>query len=147
MVLTPHLLAGAAIASNVQSPALALVIAFLSHFLLDILPHREYSIRKIKEKKWRESFSVFLKMAADMSIGLLAIFLLSENTPIIYAAAFVSILSDGANLLNIILPSKLLGYHLAFHQKIHFFEGKKISVYWRVLSESLVIFLSIFYLR
>lgn len=39
MDLTPHLVVGAAIGARVRRPALALPAAFVSHFVLDTVPH------------------------------------------------------------------------------------------------------------
>ncbi|MBI3290547.1 hypothetical protein HYZ78_04080 [Candidatus Microgenomates bacterium] len=44
MVEIPHVLVGAAIAVKVGNPALALPLAFASHFVLDLLPHTNPSI-------------------------------------------------------------------------------------------------------
>jgi hypothetical protein len=39
MMATPHMMAGAAIGKAVGRPWVALPIAFVSHFLLDAVPH------------------------------------------------------------------------------------------------------------
>jgi hypothetical protein len=39
MLETPHVIVGAAIATKVVNPALAIPLAFGSHFLLDVVPH------------------------------------------------------------------------------------------------------------
>lgn len=44
MVEIPHVLVGAAIAAKVGNPALALPLAFASHFVLDLIPHKNPSI-------------------------------------------------------------------------------------------------------
>lgn len=46
MVELPHVLVGAAIAAKVGNPALALPLAFASHFVLDLIPHANPSIYK-----------------------------------------------------------------------------------------------------
>jgi len=48
MVLTPHAVVGAALASMVPAnPALGFVLAFGSHFLLDGIPHWHYSLKSV----------------------------------------------------------------------------------------------------
>ena len=39
MLETPHVIVGAAIAAKVVNPAVAIPLAFTSHFLLDMVPH------------------------------------------------------------------------------------------------------------
>jgi len=146
MILTAHLLAGAALASKIQPAPLAFVLAFLSHYFLDIIPHWEYSTENIKEKRWRKSFPDFLKVGADICVGILLILIFSNKQPIIYAGAFAAILADGLTLLGLIFSNKLLRHNDDFHQKIHFLRDKKIPLFWRIFSQILVIFLAIFFL-
>lgn len=124
MILTCHLLTGAAIALKIQPTPLALILAFLSHYLLDIIPHREYSIKNIFEKRWSKSFFDFLKVFLDIAFGALLILFLSKNQPIIYAGALFAILPDGFTFLALIfLKIKILRKHRNFHQNIiHFFK-------------------------
>src|ERR1700743_1355819 len=59
MILTSHAVVGAALASFVPShPAVAFVLGFGSHFVLDAIPHVDYPIR---------SRSVNPKMGAPMA--------------------------------------------------------------------------------
>lgn len=45
MLYTPHFLAGAVIVKTVANPFLGLPLAFLSHFLLDLMPHNDFDIK------------------------------------------------------------------------------------------------------
>ncbi len=78
MVLTSHILAGAAIATRINNPILGFVLAFLSHYFLDFIPHREYLIKNVKEKQWSKSYFDFLKIALDISLGVLIIIFLTN---------------------------------------------------------------------
>lgn len=139
MILTVHLLTGAALVSKIQSIPLALFLAFLSHYFLDFLPHPdEYSIRNIKEKRWRKSFFDFLKIGIDIFIGLLIIFILAGKQPIIYAGAFLAILPDFFTFLGIIFSNKLWWHNDEFHEKIHFTKYQKISFFWRFFIQLIV---------
>lgn len=162
MILTAHLLTGAAIATKIQIAPLAFVLAFFSHYLLDFLPHREYSIDNILEKRWRKSFPDFLKVTLDICFGILLVLIFSKNSPLIFIAAFSAILTDGFTLLWLIFPNKLLQIHENFHQKVHFFKEVKLSeskkiypaslkkggvpLFWRIFSQVFVIFIVIFFL-
>lgn len=148
MILTPHLLLGAVIASRIEYIPLAIILAFLSHYLLDLIPHIEYSIENIEKKQWQKSLPDFLKVFLDFSLGILLILIFSNppagGQPIIFICVFFAILPDGLTLLNYFFSNKILKIHrYIHHKKIHFLRNKKISFHWRVLSQLLVVFISI----
>jgi len=143
MIATPHLLIGAAIVSKIKFLPLAFLLAFLSHYFLDFLPHWEYSHENIKERRWKNSFSDFLKVALDISLGVLLIFIFSKNWPLAVVGGFFAILADGPMFINLIFPNKLLKIFEDFHQKIHFFENKKISIFWRIFSQVVIVLIAI----
>lgn len=144
MILLIHMLFGAVIASYIKNPILAVALAFLSHYLLDILPHIEYSIKNITQKKWEESLPDFLRVFSDFIFGIIIILFFSAKTPIIFIAAFFAILPDGISFLSSFVKSKILEGYNEFHQeKIHFLKHKKISNFWRILTQTLIIAASI----
>lgn len=148
MILTPHLLFGAAIASQIQNPISAIILAFLSHYFLDFLPHNEYSIKNITEKRWKKSFPDFLKVFVDFSIGVILILAFSQKTLTVFIAAFFAILPDGFNIFNCLFKNNVLKSQSEFHQKkIHFLKYKKFSSFWRILSQAIVIISSIILLK
>ena len=147
MLLTPHILAGAAIAAKTANPALGLILAFLSHYVFDLFPHQEYTIENIKGKRWKKAYADFLKVGGDICFGILLIFIFSDGQPIIYAGAFFAILADGLTFLGLIFSNKLLVHNDDFHQKIHFLKNKKVPAFWGVLSQVLIISIAIFFLR
>ena len=147
MVLTPHLLVGAAIATNIRFLPLALALAFLSHYFLDFLPHLEYSIENIQEKRWKSSLPDFLKVFLDISIGAFLVFIISKNFFLAGTGGFFAILPDGLIFLGLIFPSKLLTLHDTFMKRIHFLKDKKISPFWGILCQSLIIAVAIYFLR
>lgn len=150
MILTPHLLVGAAIASKISNPLLALPLAFLNHYFLDSLPHEEYSVENIWAKRWKKSLSDFMKIFLDILSGLFLVYLFSENQPMIYFGALFAVFPDGITLLSLILPPKKL---ITLHQKIHMTlnniynpENKKRPLFWGLASQATVIALAIFFL-
>jgi len=148
MLLTPHILAGVAIFSNVSNPALGLFLVLLSHYFLDCFPQKEYSIENIRGKRWNKSLSDFLKVFSDIVFGFLIIFLIVDYNPFIFVAAFVAILPDGFTMLTIIFnKNKLLKKHDKMHAAINAFcNDKKIPTFWGVFSQIVVIALAIFFL-
>ena len=148
MILTPHLLLGAAIASKIEYAPAALLMAFLSHYFLDLIPHIEYSIKNISEKQWQKSLPDILRVFLDFSFGMLLILIFSKNQPIIYICAFIALIPDSLTIINSIFPNRILKIHNNIHRgKIHFLKHKKISTFWRILSQLLVIIASIFLLK
>lgn len=144
MILLIHMLFGAAIALHIKNPILAIILAFLSHYLLDFFPHKEYDINNISEKRWKKAVPEFQKVFLDFLLGILLILLFSNNRPIIYICAFFAILPDGFSVLSSIFQIKILKVHNNFHQgKLHFFKKIKISNFWRILSQILILLIAL----
>jgi hypothetical protein len=89
MTLTSHAVAGAATASFFpKNPVPAFVFGFLSHFILDAIPHGHYPVRShtrhpenrlSEDMPWgRQFFFDILKISADFLIGVGLVFLLFE---------------------------------------------------------------------
>jgi hypothetical protein len=145
MILLVHLLFGALIGLYIKNPILAVILAFLSHYFLDFIPHNEYSISRVRSKSWKEACLDLLKIILDFSIGFLFILLLLNGRPIIFFTAFFSILPDGFSVLSMLFPNKLFDLHNKFHRKkIHYFKYKKISNFWRIFNQTIIVVISIF---
>ena len=139
MILSAHILTGAAILSKTTNPILGFLFAFLSHYLLDFLPHREYSIDNILKKEWKQTKNEFLKVFLDVFIGFLIVLIVLflknkgemdiwrfyfQNLPI-FLGGFLGILADGLTFLYLLLPkSKFLETLHNFHRKIHFLNSR-----------------------
>jgi len=147
MILLAHLIFGALIGQKISNPFLAVILAFLGHYFLDVLPHTEYSIENIEKKQWRRALPDALRVVLDFCLGILLISLFSKNQPIIYMCAFAAVLPDGFTLLNRLLPNKASEAHGKFHQKTHFLKHKKISVFWRVASQVVVVLICVIFLK
>lgn len=143
------MLFGVTMGSLVKNPILAVLLALLSHYFIDLFPHVEYGIEEIKNKDWKKSAPAFLRVLLDFSLGLLLISLFTDKSLIIFICAFFAILPDGLSVLNEILPNKLLNIHDVLHlEKIHFLKyNKKISKFWRVATQILVVVISILVLK
>ena len=148
MILISHLLVGAAIASNIQFAPLALFLALLSHYLLDVFPQHEYSIKNIKSGRWNKSFWEFVKVFIDISFGIFLILLFSENTVLIFAAAFIAIVPDGFTLLTVVYnKNKLLNKHQKIHHEINEIPAnKKFPMFWKIFAQVLVGLIAIIFL-
>ena len=148
MILLVHMLFGAAIGYTVGNIPLAILLAFLSHYFLDLFPHIEYNIDAIEEKKIKDKLPVIFKIASDLLFGILLVFVLSNNQLIAYIGAFFGILPDGLTIMQNRFPNNFLSFHKKFHtEKVHFLKNKKFSKFWRILSQITVIIISIILLK
>ncbi|MDO8639596.1 MAG: hypothetical protein Q7R53_01600 [bacterium] len=148
MIFTSHMLAGAAVASNISSTPMAITLALFSHYLVDSIPHSEYSIKNIQEGKWKKSYFDFLKIFLDFSVGIILILILSKNPFIAILGGITAILPDGLTFLGFIFPNnKILSLHQKIHyQGAHYWRNIKISSLGKFLAQVLIISLSIFFL-
>ena len=148
MVLAVHIIVGAAIATKTQNPILGLSFAFLSHYLIDIIPHQKYNVGNILNKQWKNSFKCFLKITADLFLGIGSILLFSKNTSLGLAGGFLAILPDGLTFLYLIFPgSKILKPLYNFHRDtVHFHRNKKIPLSWKIFSQIMAAAISVTFL-
>ena len=143
MILLVHMLLGAAIGSAVKNIPLAIALAFLSHYFLDLFPHIEYDIENITKKQWRKALPNFLRVFLDFCLGALLIFLFSKNYSSIYVCAFIAVLPDGLYFLGKILPIKIFETHNRFCEEIQIFNKAKIPIFWRFASQIIAVIVSI----
>lgn len=135
---------GALVASEIQNPFLVIVLAFLSHYLLDFIPHNEYPINNLKNGQWKKSPPDILKIFLDFCCGILLVSIFTSGSPVILTAVFFSILPDGFTVLSSIFPNKFLKLHDNLHRKkIHFLKNKKISTVWRISGQALIAVISV----
>lgn len=127
MVFTPHFLVGVAIVSKIQNPALGLSLAFLSHYILDLIPHVEYSIDNIHKKQWRKSYIDFLKIFFDFCLGIIIALFFTKNLLAILGG-FLALLPDFFIFLSILFGNskKYLGRALRAHHDFH----KDVIHFW-----------------
>jgi len=71
MIELPHTVVGATIAIKIGNPALALPLSFLSHFLVDLLPHWNPHIFKEKQKFGKISTSSKTIIVTDSLLSLI----------------------------------------------------------------------------
>ena len=144
---------GAAIGSRMPNPYLALFFAFLSHYILDTLPHIEYSIDNIRGKNWKIAWGDIKKVAIDISLALLIILVFSpvswSRQILVFACAFIAIIPDGFTVMSSMFPNKIMSWHDWIHtKKIHYLtKEKKFSTFWRITSQIFVIILSLLMMK
>lgn len=160
MLLGPHILVGAALAATIPNPLLGLLFAFLSHFLLDRIPHWEYSIEPLKQIKTRGAkycTPILRRVTLDIAIGFVALIialgLSKNNTPswIYIFGAFFGILPDGLSFLEFLAPknailSKFLKSFHALHQKIHFNKKTALPLRIGLSTQAIAILLALYFI-
>ena len=137
MILTTHAVVGAALASFVPShPAVAFVLGFGSHFILDAIPHVDYPIRSRSVNPRigapmafdRALLQDFVTIGSDGLFGLVAaLFLFSSATNFwaVLLGAVGAILPDPLQFAYTRLPHEPLRTLQRFHRWAH--SKKKIG--------------------
>ena len=157
MIFTPHIIVGAAIGAKMHNLGLIVILGLLTHFIMDRIPHWDYSWLGIKNfkktKNFKALFSDFLKMGIDCTLGLLIVFpflwyknFLNFNyLPFILLGIFVSLLPDIVFGLVRFLAGRPTKYteicEKNFHYKNKEKEGK--ITFLNISTEILVIIISI----
>jgi len=103
-------LAGAAIANQFKNPLLGWLFAFFSHFILDLIPHCEYSLEDAKLGwKNKKFWFVAFKLLLDFGAGFLFIIIFTQNKSNLLnnlAGGFFGILADGFSLVAYLIKNQ-----------------------------------------
>jgi len=150
VILTPHMLAGAAIGAKIHNLWAIFILATALHFLFDRLPHWEYLNNGLEELRGKK-FIIFLsKSLIDLAVGGIIIWWLFGSSPLwlyIFFGTFVSILPDGLVFLNRVSGQriKILRQYCLSHKKLHIPKNKNPRV-WGVAIESALVILLFYFL-
>lgn len=147
MILSPHLIAGAALGAKFQNPYLMPLIAIALHHFMDRLPHYDYKILPF-------SASSTIKISIDISAGILTIAFIylffnpDANLASIASGAFFSVIPDGFLLLSLIFPqNNLLQKYRNFHGLFHYSSAKMQEFRWSgILAQIIVSAIAIYFL-
>ncbi len=127
MLETPHVAVGAAIAMKVVNPALAIPLAFGSHFLLDRIPHWNPHLntetKKYGKPTKKSTVIVIVDLCTSVALGL---FIASKALPstshvaTVLVASFASILPDVIEgpYFFLGMKSKLIKKWIAFQKSL-----------------------------
>lgn len=125
MILTTHILSGAALGANVQNPWAVAGLSIVLHFFLDTLPHGDYLNKK-------SSLREFWKVAVDIAISLALVIGIidccrqigdANTTKNIFIGIFFSLLPDGTTFMYRHLGMKFLKPLKGFHESLHFYKN------------------------
>jgi len=146
MLLISHTSMGILIASCTSNPITGSILAFFSHYLLDIIPHEpqeELFFVPPKNEGWSEEIKTKLKNRQRSSIFdflfsvlliLSYIFIKNDNElhniVLLFLVIFFSVLPDILTILYLRYPLKLLKEHYKFHYIIHNIIPIKMSYFF-----------------
>lgn len=134
MIITPHMLVGAAIGACSPKYWIAFCLGIIVHFILDTLPHWEY-LDTINIKKR----SHLMKMGFDFILGSSLVICLALPSPqriIIIFTALISLIPDCLAVACQSFNIKWLRPFFHFHHTIH---NSKRYTFWQALPVLIVI--------
>ena len=115
MVLTPHALIGAALASAVpEHPLIGFFLGFVSHFILDAVPHWDYHLDFFETNLL--SRNDLIKLAADFVLGLSLVWLF---VPTLIWGALGALTPDALQFIYRKTKFRFLAPLQSFHLWIH----------------------------
>jgi len=164
MVLTPHAIIGAAVALQFpKHPILGFIFGFLSHFILDAIPHWHYSVLAIKEAKKLMSTKPFTGgrgalrdltwIGGDFFLGIVisAVMATLTNPPAIFIAllgAAGGVFPDFLQFAYFAIPkppiSTIYNFHMWIHAKKRLDDQPLIGISQQLLLVAFGILITIF---
>ncbi|MCX6806899.1 MAG: hypothetical protein NT135_02150 [Candidatus Berkelbacteria bacterium] len=145
MLATPHILVGATIASTNLDPSISLPICFLSHFILDAIPHLESStfLAKYRSKEDELSQKEITYAILDCVLGaiiVLFLYLKFNNIMLVYGA-FFALLPDIIDNVPYWYGIRKLPVFKQLHQLHDFVHHNLSEKYWYIgLATQLALF-------
>lgn len=138
MTGTNHALTGVVIVAVISAPVIAILLAFLSHFVLDILPHFGEPYGKRKNKITKIVWSIDLTLLFIISLGLIV-----TGNWLLLLGALIAISPDFAWVYKYVvdekfgnLPPKPTNKFNTFHAGIQKYESKRgllVEIIWFAL--------------
>lgn len=142
MTATGHAIVGAAIATQITNPFLALPAAFFSHYLCDKLPHWDAMTEKNKSKKAilvQSAIDVFLSVALVWLIFIS--FLSFKNATLIYACALAAQLPDWLEVPYMVFKIKIpiIYNKYRIQERVHkIWFNSNLSAPWGIITQVVV---------
>jgi hypothetical protein len=136
MILLVHALIGAVIGSYITNYWLIFLLALISHFLMDIIPHRDYNTEPLEESMGITAWPTMIKIALDLGAGIVLILIFVWNSSIksaIFLGMISAIIPDGLTFLYWRTKNSLLGKIALLHRNIlHAKDNKKTPLFWGI---------------
>lgn len=140
MILTMHSVVAAATANQISNTWIAWLAALITHFILDAIPHREYSLENIK-CGWRSKKFWFLaiKIFIDLIAGFVFIIIFTRDRSNLFKniiAGFIGLIPDGLTVLYYITKKNSLNQFFSGHT-IQEATPSSANSFWMIINKSL----------
>lgn len=148
MLLTPHALVGGAIGASSDNMVYIIILAFLSHFVLDALPHTDWGTWHDYVEDAKLKWYDYLLFAFDAltTLTIAGILYYRGYDSKIIIAGFVAVLIDIIDNVpfwkNQLRKIFLFNWMHEVHERIHFKLNKKYW-YWGVVTQLIIIWISL----
>ncbi|MDP6571723.1 MAG: hypothetical protein QF747_02715 [Patescibacteria group bacterium] len=147
MYITVHAAAGAAIGTLTLNPILAFIGGFISHLILDMIPHGDEGIQKCIWFKTKMQCTIAAALIDFIGVTILLIFLINRVDiallPSIIAGMAGGIAPDALWGFHELTKTPLLGWYRRWHTNGHnFLTKKKINIIQGLLVQ--IPFLAVF---
>jgi hypothetical protein len=131
MILVTHAVIGAALTNRIGNLVSVFIVAFISHYIFDMIPHWHYPTPKIIKALTKPAgektisispvyFSDFARILIDLILGLVVVWAFFDmSLTTIIVAVFGAVLPDLMAGFARIWPQKLLVLHSRFHRWVH----------------------------
>ena len=143
MTATAHALVGGAIAASISNPAVALPLSFISHPILDMIPHWDLGMGWRKKNK----LTLFLESSLDLLLGIvIAFFLFGRNIDPFYFLSCI-LVSEIWDIM--MMPYILWGWKTPF-STFYTFQHKiqsNIKLPWGILTQAATVYGVVWALR
>lgn len=152
MLETPHVAVGAAIASKIPNPFIAIPLAFLSHFVLEGVPHWNPHIVSETKKYGSPTSKSTAIIAIDVTFALLTGSLIAwralpntNHAITIMAASFASVLPDLIEFPYFFMKArnKFLIFWLGFQKSLQV----DTTPFWGAITQTATILAAILWIR
>ena len=136
MTATAHALIGGAVAASVPDPALGLTISFISHPLVDLIPHWDFGLN------WRKKtrLKLFIEASLDLLFGvILSYIIFGQHVNFWYLAACIFV-SEVWDIIEV--PYWILGWKIAPFTWVYKIQSKMqghAKLPWGILTQIMTI--------
>lgn len=150
MTATNHSLTGAVVALTVKNPTLAVPLAFISHFILDVIPHHDYFTGENNETIFSRKFNILLTV--DFIVALLMFGLIASLFPdrkwFIWLCMALAACPDLAQSYYHLYQGKLKGRQMKLDpiSKFHYgiqnestYLGAAVEIVWFILAGAIIL--------
>lgn len=138
MILAAHIIAGAAVASQINNPLILALAAIGTHLILDPIPHWDYEISALQQAKHnpfkKETLLAWAKIIADVVVGIaIALYFFGPWSQHLAWGIFWANIPDILLFATWVFPVAVLLKIARLHHNLHYI-GRKEEKRYKPLS-------------